>query len=163
MLRFASPYFLVLLLLLPALAWYRFRRHRPPAMAHSALFPAADIPASTAMRLRRLVPAAKYMVFCLLVLALARPQWGTRLEEITRAGVDVVIVLDTSLSMSAEDVPPSRIDQARQAAAGLIDGSEAIVYAASPTIRRLSSEFSASPPDLAPVEALFDNLAVAPV
>jgi hypothetical protein len=62
MFRFASPYFLLLLLLLPAMLWYRFRRHRAPAMASSALFPAAGIPASAALRLRQLVPAIKYAV-----------------------------------------------------------------------------------------------------
>jgi hypothetical protein len=59
MLRFESPYFLSLLLLLPAMIWYRYQRHRTPAMASSALFPAVGIQASAALRLRRLVPAIK--------------------------------------------------------------------------------------------------------
>ncbi len=46
------------------------------------------------------------------IVAAARPQWGTRLEPIARRGVDVVIVLDTSLSMAAEDVTPSRLASA---------------------------------------------------
>jgi len=54
------------------------------------------------------------------IVAAARPQWGVRLEPITRRGVDVVVVLDTSLSMAAEDVPPNRLGQARHAAASLI-------------------------------------------
>jgi hypothetical protein len=71
MFRLAYPYFLLLLLLLPALLWYRHRRHRTPAMSSSALFPAAGIPASAALRLRRLVPAIKYAVLCLIVVAMA--------------------------------------------------------------------------------------------
>jgi Ca-activated chloride channel family protein len=47
------------------------------------------------------------------ILALARPQWGARLEPIRRKGIDVVVVLDTSLSMATEDVAPSRLGQAK--------------------------------------------------
>jgi Ca-activated chloride channel family protein len=103
MFRLASPYFLLLLLLLPALLWYRYRRHRTPAMASSALFPAAGIPASTALRLRRLVPAIKYAVLCLMVVALARPQWGTERTEVLTEGVNIVLAMDLSESMAALD------------------------------------------------------------
>ena len=103
MLRFASPYFLLLMLLLPAMIWYRYRRHRTPAMASSALFPAAGIPASPALRLRRLVPAIKYSVLCLTVVALARPQWGTERTEVLTKGVNIVLALDLSESMAALD------------------------------------------------------------
>lgn len=47
------------------------------------------------------------------IFAVAQPQWGTRLEPITRRGVDMVIVLDTSLSMAADDLAPSRLQQAK--------------------------------------------------
>ena len=57
-----------------------------------------------------------------LILAAARPQWGTRLEAITRRGVDVVILLDTSLSMAAADMAPSRLGQARHEVATLLEG-----------------------------------------
>ena len=103
MLRFASPYFLFLMSLLPAIVWYRYRRHRTPAMASSALFPAAGIPASTALRLHRLVPAIKYAVLCLLVVALARPQWGTERTEVLTKGINIVLALDLSESMAALD------------------------------------------------------------
>ena len=103
MLRFASPYFLLLMLLLPAMIWYRYRRHRTPAMASSALFPAAGIPASPALRLRRLVPAIKYAVLCLMVVALARPQWGTERTEVLTKGINIVLALDLSESMAALD------------------------------------------------------------
>jgi Ca-activated chloride channel family protein len=56
-----------------------------------------------------------------LVLALARPQWGERTEEVVRTGVDVFIALDTSLSMDATDIAPSRLEKARHIAASLID------------------------------------------
>lgn len=55
------------------------------------------------------------------VLAAARPQWGAGVEPVTRKGVDVVVLIDTSRSMAAADVPPDRIGAARHAAASLID------------------------------------------
>ena len=56
-----------------------------------------------------------------LVLALARPQWGEKTEQVVRSGVDVFVALDTSLSMDATDVAPSRLEKARHIAADLID------------------------------------------
>lgn len=57
----------------------------------------------------------------LMVIALAGPQWGASREKIERRGVDVVVAIDTSLSMLAEDVAPSRLKKARQSVARLID------------------------------------------
>ena len=55
------------------------------------------------------------------IVAAARPQWGQGTETITRKGIDVAIVLDTSASMSAADVAPSRLARAVRAASGLLD------------------------------------------
>jgi len=48
------------------------------------------------------------------LLALARPQWGTRMENVTRKGVDVLIAVDSSLSMNTSDVPPNRLAKAKE-------------------------------------------------
>lgn len=56
-----------------------------------------------------------------LVLALAGPRWGVVREKVEREGVDVVFALDTSWSMAAEDVHPSRFFHARAALASLLD------------------------------------------
>lgn len=103
MLRFAAPWFFLLLLLVPIVALYRRRRHRPPTLASSALFPTAGVPASRAMQLRPLVPAIQYAVLVLMVLALARPQWGTERTEVLTEGVNIILALDLSESMSALD------------------------------------------------------------
>lgn len=47
------------------------------------------------------------------VLALARPQWGEEKKKIERKGVDLIFLLDTSLSMLAEDVKPNRIEKSK--------------------------------------------------
>jgi len=57
-----------------------------------------------------------------LVLALAGPQFGSRLVKVEREGIDLVIVLDTSLSMLAEDMKPNRLERAKQEIIDLIAG-----------------------------------------
>jgi len=59
-----------------------------------------------------------------LVLAAARPQWGSKLEDIQSRGVDVIIAVDVSASMAAEDVSPSRIAKARRQVSRLLDRLE---------------------------------------
>jgi len=56
-----------------------------------------------------------------LVLALAGPRWGSRLMEVNRRGVDVFFLLDTSASMEAEDLKPSRLQAAQAELDSLID------------------------------------------
>ena len=59
-------------------------------------------------------------VVLFLVLALARPQWGTTMDTVKREGLDIIIALDTSPSMLAEDVKPSRIMEAKHKLGQLI-------------------------------------------
>ena len=54
-------------------------------------------------RLRPLLPALKYAVFILLVVALARPQWGSQRTEVLTEGINIVLALDLSESMAALD------------------------------------------------------------
>ena len=103
MFRFASTYFLLLLLLLPAILWYRKRRHRQPTMATSALFPVVHVPASLVLQLYWLVPALKYAALVLIIIALARPQWGTERTDIQTEGINIVLAIDLSESMAALD------------------------------------------------------------
>lgn len=58
------------------------------------------------------------VIFCLL--ALMRPQWGFQWEEVKRKGVDILIALDTSKSMLAEDVKPSRFERSKLAIEDLV-------------------------------------------
>src|SRR3990170_1596610 len=57
----------------------------------------------------------------LLAIAAANPQIGTRLEEVKQTGIDVFILLDVSLSMSAEDIKPNRLEKAKYQIANLIN------------------------------------------
>ena len=67
-----------------------------------------------ASRGRQWVKAGLMMAgFIFLTLSLVQPQFGTKMELIHRRGVDLVIALDTSLSMLAEDIRPNRLTRAR--------------------------------------------------
>jgi Ca-activated chloride channel family protein len=55
------------------------------------------------------------------VIALANPQIGTKLEEVTREGVDIIVALDVSTSMLAEDIKPSRLEKAKHEVSQLLD------------------------------------------
>lgn len=87
--------------------------------AEPALF---DALASSTSEVRRgFRTAFFYAGLAFLVLAMTEPRFGTKTEVVKRAGVDVVIALDTSFSMLAEDVKPNRIAQAKHEIARLID------------------------------------------
>lgn len=53
------------------------------------------------------------LILCLLIIALAQPQMGTKLEKIQRKGIDVVIALDVSKSMLSQDIAPSRLEKSK--------------------------------------------------
>jgi Ca-activated chloride channel family protein len=63
---------------------------------------------------RRLKTVLIVLAVALLVTALARPQWGYRWEDAKRVGVDIIVAVDVSRSMLAEDIPPSRLERARR-------------------------------------------------
>ena len=58
---------------------------------------------------------------CLLVLAMARPQYGFRWQEVRQKGLDIVVAIDTSKSMLANDIAPNRLERARLAALDLMN------------------------------------------
>lgn len=102
MFRLATPYALLLLALIPLLVWYR-RRRRPPALAVAETRLAAGLGASPALRLHRLLPTIYYLMLVLLIAALARPQKGTERLPTETEGINIVLTVDLSGSMAAED------------------------------------------------------------
>lgn len=122
--NFAHPDRLYLLALVPALAvflWLAARKGRRllARFGDPELLVRAGLAIST--RLRAVKAGLLLLGAGLLILALAGPQWGMSREKIERKGVDVVVALDTSLSMLAADVAPSRLQKAKQAMINLLD------------------------------------------
>jgi Ca-activated chloride channel family protein len=64
------------------------------------------------------------LAVALFAVLLARPQFGSKLETVKRQGVEVIIALDVSNSMLAEDVQPSRLEKAKRIISKLVDGME---------------------------------------
>ncbi|MBU0547204.1 MAG: VWA domain-containing protein [Candidatus Omnitrophica bacterium] len=71
-------------------------------------------------RKRILKTSLMVLVVSLMLFALLRPQWGFHWEEVKRKGVDILIALDTSKSMLAEDVKPSRFQRSKLAIKDLV-------------------------------------------
>lgn len=73
-------------------------------------------------------PTLKFVLlitaYILLVIAAARPQYGSKLEEVKKKGIEVIIALDVSNSMLAEDIKPNRLERSKQAIASLVDQLE---------------------------------------
>ncbi len=120
---FASPHWLWALALLPLLAlgeaWLAARdRARVSRLVAGGLWPRVVATPHRGWRPARLGLLA--LAAAGFVLALARPQWGLVREKVERQGVDVVLAIDTSLSMAVEDASPSRFFLAKAALASLV-------------------------------------------
>lgn len=102
MFRFATPYALLLIILIPLVAAYR-RRHPAPALGHSGVDPVGDLPPSAGLRVHRLLPLLFYLVLLLLITALARPQYGTERATVSETGINIILAVDLSESMAALD------------------------------------------------------------
>jgi Ca-activated chloride channel family protein len=104
MIRFESPWLLMLLALVPALLLWRGRRAdtRPPALLWGS---ATSLPAPGPMRwLWLLVRVLPWGALVLALLAAARPQQGLQQSEVDSRGVDIVLAIDISPSMRAGDM-----------------------------------------------------------
>jgi len=123
MIRFAHPEFLNWLFALPALlalfwaAWY-LQRRRLRAYGDARV-------------IRRMIPERSrvkhwlragivLLAFASLIVAYANPKVGTRYEEVTRTGIDLIVAVDVSSSMDAEDIRPSRMSAAKREVQNLI-------------------------------------------
>ncbi len=127
MFRFAFPHFLYLLVLVPALILFfvwAFRMKKK-AMARFGNLTLVEKLASSVSRKRQIAKQSLLVWAALFILlALARPQLGTRLETVKRQGQDIIIALDVSFSMMAEDIKPNRLEKAKHEIGSLIDRFE---------------------------------------
>lgn len=119
---FASPAWLALVLVLP-LVWAWSRRRQRPALVLPGLAVAGALPRTWRERLRILPEILRAAVLVLAVLALARPQQVAAGRPLTTSGVDIVLALDASGSMKAEDFQPrNRLEVAKEAAVRFVEG-----------------------------------------
>jgi Ca-activated chloride channel family protein len=123
-LRFAHPWFLLLGLAVIGAAWLLWLyRKRQPAAAYSHLGLVESANRSWRVRGRWIPTAAKIIAALLVVIALARPQSGTASREVTSEGIDIMLVLDVSGSMKAEDFKPNnRLYVAKEVIKDFVEG-----------------------------------------
>lgn len=118
-----KEYFLLLLLLVPYVLWYFLdSKKKEPTLRLSDTFAYLYAPKSWKVRLVHLPMLLRCIVFTLVVIVLARPQthnsWGSRTVE----GIDIMLAMDVSTSMLAEDLRPNRMEAAKDVAAEFISG-----------------------------------------
>ena len=125
MTRLATPTLLFLLLLVPLYVFVelRYRRGRRPAVRFPDVAVAKQISGKLVHWKRYLRMAMRALVLILLVFALARPQAGSGTESVLSEGIDIVLAIDVSGSMKAEDFKPkNRLAVAKEVVADFITG-----------------------------------------
>jgi Ca-activated chloride channel family protein len=117
-LSFAQPWYFLLLLFLPAvLLWeWKSKTKQQPNLRLTSLSGTLGVKPSLRVRLRPVMKILRSIAFVALVIALARPQSSNVTESVDSDGIDIVLSVDVSGSMLAEDLKPNRIEAAKQVA-----------------------------------------------
>ena len=100
---FADPVWLWLLLLLPLAGWLKGAPGAPPAVVYSSLSLVRRFQRIAPQKAGRLLLLLRWLALAMCILALARPQWGEGKQRIRASGIDIVVAMDLSDSMLAED------------------------------------------------------------
>lgn len=122
--RFAAPQYFWLLCTLPLLAGfflYAYRKKRNTLLRFAQVEMLKRMTENWSQRRQLFKAFLILLVAFFSVLALARPQFGTRMELMKRKGLDVVIAVDVSLSMFAEDIKPNRMARSKQEIGKFVD------------------------------------------
>ena len=124
MFRFEDPTYLYFLLLIPLLALIRFAMVKQQKR-RLRKFGDRELLANLMPDVSRWRPRVKFWLLmtalALLIIMWARPQMGTRISQEKRTGIEVIIALDISNSMLAEDVAPSRLERSKMMVENLVD------------------------------------------
>ncbi|MCU0606584.1 MAG: VWA domain-containing protein [Candidatus Edwardsbacteria bacterium] len=155
--RFASPWYLLLLVPLAGLLWLELRKRRGAVLFSDTSFLAAH--AGRGAWHRRIAVFLTFSSLLLMVLALARPQRGRVLEQTEAKGVDIMLCLDVSETMSFPDFRPDRLSAAKQRAREFIarrpgDRFGLVIFAAGSMVQCPLTG------DRALLDAIIDRLAV---
>ncbi len=121
---FAYPWMLWFLFLIPLLSfvYWKRRKRMVSEMTFSSLQPFNHTPRTLRERLYQMPVALRMLALACLIIALARPQSVSSRENINTEGIDIVLVLDISGSMLAEDFTPNRLIAAKQVGEEFING-----------------------------------------
>ena len=117
----SKEYFGLLILLIPYILWYfLYRNKREPTMLMSDTFAYRYAPKSWRMRLIHLPMWLRCVAFVLIVIVMARPQTHNSWDNKQVEGIDIMLAMDVSTSMLAEDLKPNRLEAAKNVASEFI-------------------------------------------
>jgi len=121
---FANPGFLYLLILVPIMAgWYIYRfRKNTASLQVSSTEVFENTPASIKQYFYHLLIVLRLLALSLLIVAMARPQSSSKRQNVSIEGIDIVMALDISSSMLAQDLKPNRLDAAKNVALQFFKG-----------------------------------------
>ena len=124
MFRFEDPIYLWLLVLIPILALVRFISYRNQRK-RLRKFGDPSLLKELMPDVSRFRPSVKFWLLlgalALMIVMLARPQMGTKINHEKRVGIETIIAMDISNSMRAEDIIPSRLDRSKMMIENLVD------------------------------------------
>jgi len=167
MIRFGNQSLFILYWLLPLLVlfyWYAFKKKNDAAKSFGSEELMKKLMSGTSRTKQKIKSSLLVFGAVILIFTLTRPQIGTRLEEVTREGQDILIAIDVSKSMLAEDILPSRLEKAKFEVGKIIEKLQGdriglIAFAGEPFVQcPLTLDYSAARlllsvinPDLIPV------------
>jgi Ca-activated chloride channel family protein len=125
MFRFHDPIFLIFILAALGLLvyYFGFKRRRAPSIRYSDVNLVRRLKPTFRLKERHILPVLRALAIVFLAFALARPQSGRKGQEISTEGIDIMLVLDISGSMRAEDFKPqNRLHVAKQVIKEFIEG-----------------------------------------
>jgi Ca-activated chloride channel family protein len=124
MFRFEHTEYLMILLIVPLLAglyiFQYFKRKRDLRLVGDPAIIATLMPEFSQFR-RNLKAILMILAVILMILAISGPQFGSKLTEVKHEGIEIIIALDVSNSMMAEDIQPNRLERAKQELSKLMD------------------------------------------
>lgn len=116
-------YLFLLILLIPYIVWYFLKRKKAePTLQVSTTRMYMNAPRSWKLYLLHVPFVLRVLAFILLVLVLARPQTTDNWQNTEMEGIDIMMAVDVSTSMLAEDLKPNRLEAAKQVASEFING-----------------------------------------
>lgn len=116
-------YLFLLLLLIPYIIWYVLKRRKnEPSLQVSDTWVYAHAPKSYKLYLLHVPFILRVIALTMIILVLARPQTTNNWQNTEVEGIDIMLAMDVSTSMLAEDLKPNRIEAAKQVAAEFING-----------------------------------------
>ncbi len=118
-----KEYLLLFLLLIPYIVWYfLYRKKTEPTMRMSDTYAYQFAPKSWRVRMIHLPMLLRVIALSMIILVLARPQTHTSWGSKTVEGIDIMLAMDVSTSMLAEDLKPNRIEAAKSVAGEFVSG-----------------------------------------